>query len=94
MVKSLATCRVGAGNIASHPTMHRKAPPVVKFCHSYDFLGSVASVRMAHIGSHIYIWPPVGCDIWGGLGGVALLEEVWQTLLQVKLSHAAKVTQP
>lgn len=27
---------------------------------------------MAHIGSHIYIWPPVGCDIWGRLRGCGL----------------------
>lgn len=37
---------------------------------------------------YLNTWSPVGCDIWGDLGGVALLEEVWQTSLQVKLPLA------
>lgn len=43
---------------------------------------------------YLNTWSPTGCATWGGLGGVALPEEVWQTLLQVKLPLPAMPTQP
>lgn len=49
----------------------------------------VVWMRVVPIGSCFNAWPPVGGNVWGGLGGVPLLEEVchWEWALALPASR-------